>query len=76
MLLYEGKAKRIYETDDPDVVRVVYKDEATAFNAEKKANIAGKGRLNNTITAILFEQLHKAGIENHFMDHPHNQSCR
>lgn len=68
MLLYEGKAKRIYETDDPDVVRVVYKDEATAFNAEKKANIAGKGRLNNTITAILFEQLHKAGIENHFME--------
>ncbi|HET7522340.1 MAG TPA: phosphoribosylaminoimidazolesuccinocarboxamide synthase, partial [Bacillales bacterium] len=60
MLLYEGKAKRVYETDDPNVVRVEYKDEATAFNAEKKAEIVGKGRLNNTITAIIFEKLHKA----------------
>lgn len=68
MMIYEGKAKRIYETDDANVVRVEYKDEATAFNAEKKANIAGKGQLNNTITSFLFEKLHDAGVDNHFVE--------
>lgn len=66
--LYEGKAKRIYETDDANVVRVEYKDEATAYNAQKKANIAGKGQLNNEITSLLFEKLRKAGIDNHFIE--------
>lgn len=68
MMLYEGKAKRIYETEDANVVRVEYKDEATAFNAVKKANIAGKGLLNNTITSFLFEKLHDAGVDNHFIE--------
>lgn len=68
MMLYEGKAKRIYETEDAGIVRVEYKDEATAFNAEKKANIAGKGELNNTITSFIFEKLHEAGVDNHFVE--------
>ncbi|HEU5139474.1 MAG TPA: phosphoribosylaminoimidazolesuccinocarboxamide synthase [Bacillales bacterium] len=67
-LLYEGKAKRIYETSDSDIVRVAYKDEATAFNAVKKANIAGKGQLNNAITSFLFEKLQDAGVDSHFIE--------
>ncbi|TLS34968.1 phosphoribosylaminoimidazolesuccinocarboxamide synthase [Pseudalkalibacillus caeni] len=66
-LLYEGKAKKIYSTDDQEIVWVEYKDSATAFNGEKKATIAGKGRLNNEITSLLFEKLTKAGVENHFI---------
>jgi len=68
MMLYEGKAKRIYETEDAGIVRVEYKDEATAFNAEKKANITGKGQLNNTITSFIFKKLHEAGVDNHFVE--------
>ncbi|MCM3125144.1 phosphoribosylaminoimidazolesuccinocarboxamide synthase [Mesobacillus sp. AQ2] len=67
-LLYEGKAKRIYATDQEDVVRVQYKDSATAFNGEKKAEIVGKGRLNNEITSLLFSKLGKAGIQSHFIE--------
>lgn len=67
-LLYEGKAKRIYQTEAPDVVWVEYKDEATAFNAEKKANITGKGRLNNAITSLLFTMLKQEGVPNHFIE--------
>ncbi len=67
-LLYEGKAKRIYATDDENIVWVEYKDDATAFNGEKKAQISGKGRLNNQITTLLFEKLAQAGIENHFVE--------
>ncbi|WP_210367242.1 phosphoribosylaminoimidazolesuccinocarboxamide synthase [Bacillus sp. REN3] len=66
-LLYEGKAKRIYATDDAAVVRVQYKDSATAFNGEKKAEIVGKGRLNNEITSLLFLKLAEAGIKSHFI---------
>lgn len=66
-LLYEGKAKRIYSTEDENVVLVEYKDSATAFNGEKKAEISGKGRLNNAITSLLFEKLHEQGIETHFI---------
>ncbi|WP_349409290.1 phosphoribosylaminoimidazolesuccinocarboxamide synthase [Pseudalkalibacillus sp. SCS-8] len=66
-LLYEGKAKRIYETDTPEVVWIEYKDEATAFNGEKKSTIAGKGKLNNEISALLFEKLRENGIESHFI---------
>ncbi len=66
-LLYEGKAKKIYSTDDENVVLVQYKDSATAFNGEKKANIIGKGRLNNEITSLLFLKLHEQGIETHFI---------
>lgn len=66
-LLYEGKAKRIYSTDDENVVLVEYKDSATAFNGVKKAEITGKGRLNNEITSLLFLKLKEQGIESHFL---------
>ncbi|WP_377891747.1 phosphoribosylaminoimidazolesuccinocarboxamide synthase [Alkalihalobacillus sp. R86527] len=67
-MLYEGKAKKIYATEDPEVVHVEYKDSATAFNGEKKATITGKGRLNNEITSLLFDHLKEAGIESHFIE--------
>lgn len=66
-LLYEGKAKRLYATDEQGILWVEYKDSATAFNGEKKADIAGKGKLNNKITSLLFEKLKEAGIESHFV---------
>lgn len=65
--LYEGKAKRIFATDDQDIVWVEYKNSATAGNGAKKAEFAGKGRLNNLITSIIFEKLTAAGIPNHFI---------
>jgi phosphoribosylaminoimidazole-succinocarboxamide synthase len=66
-LLYEGKAKKIYRTSEPDQYWVEYKDDATAFNGEKKGTIAGKGMLNNRITAIFFSMLKEHGIDNHFV---------
>lgn len=66
--LYEGKAKRIYRTDNPDVYQVEYKDDATAFNGEKRATIMGKGELNNRITSIFFRMLKEKGIDNHFIE--------
>ena len=66
-LLYEGKAKRIYQTEDENIFWVEYKDDATAFNGEKKASIQGKGVLNNAITSLIFEKLTEAGVENHFI---------
>ena len=66
-LLYEGKAKQIYATDDPRIVLIQYKDSATAFNGEKKAIIEGKGRLNNEITSLLFNWLSSEGLESHFI---------
>ena len=65
--LYEGKAKRIYETQDPEVYLIEYKDDLTAFNAEKRSTIAGKGRLNNRISAYLFTYLKEKGIPSHFL---------
>ena len=67
-LLYEGKAKRVYRTENEYVLLVKYKDEATAFNAQKKAVIEGKGRLNNEISTILFTMLKKAGVDTHFIE--------
>lgn len=67
-LLYEGKAKQLFTTEDEDILFVSYKDSATAFNGEKKEEIAGKGILNNKITTILFEQLKKHGIDSHFVE--------
>jgi phosphoribosylaminoimidazole-succinocarboxamide synthase len=67
-LLYEGKAKRIFKTDDENTVLVKYKDSATAFNGVKKAEITGKGRLNNEITSLLFLKLKEQGIESHFIE--------
>jgi phosphoribosylaminoimidazole-succinocarboxamide synthase len=67
-LLYEGKAKRIYSTDQTQVLRVAYKDDATAFNGEKHAVLTGKGQLNNAISAIIFKMLRDAGVDNHFIE--------
>ena len=66
-LLYEGKAKRLYATEDENILFVEYKDSATAFNGEKKAEIAGKGNLNNRITTLIFEKLQANGIASHFV---------
>ncbi|WML35578.1 phosphoribosylaminoimidazolesuccinocarboxamide synthase [Clostridium sp. OS1-26] len=65
-MLYEGKAKKIYSTDDANKVIVYYKDDATAFNGEKKGQIEDKGTLNNAITSMLFELLEKNGVKSHF----------
>ena len=66
-LLYEGKAKRVYATDRPDLVAVEFKDDATAFNALKKAELAGKGELNCQISARLFEYLAARGVPTHYL---------
>jgi phosphoribosylaminoimidazole-succinocarboxamide synthase len=66
-LLYEGKAKRIFATDNEQIVLVEYKNSATAYNGQKKADITGKGRLNNEITSLLFLKLKEQGIESHFI---------
>ncbi len=65
--LYEGKAKQVFATDDPDLVVIHYKDDATAFNGEKKGQIEDKGILNNGISALLFEKLEEAGVPTHFI---------
>lgn len=66
-LLYEGKAKRVYATNQADLVAVEYKDDATAFNALKKAQLAGKGELNCRISALLFEHLAARGVPTHYL---------
>ena len=66
--LYEGKAKKVYATDDPNLVIVDYKDDATAFNGEKKGTIVGKGVINNKMTNYLMSQLEKAGVPTHFVE--------
>ncbi|MGB2706344.1 MAG: phosphoribosylaminoimidazolesuccinocarboxamide synthase [Candidatus Omnitrophota bacterium] len=66
-LIYEGKAKRVYETDDPDLLIQEFKDDATAFDATKRGTIQGKGVINNTISKILFELLGSKGVETHFV---------
>ena len=65
--LYEGKAKIVYQTQDPEKVVIYFKDEATAFNAQKKDVIEGKGILNNKISSIFFQILEKNGIPTHFV---------
>lgn len=67
-MMYEGKAKKIYATDKADEVIVYYKDDATAFNGEKKGQIEDKGIMNNAITSVLFEILEKAGVKTHFIE--------
>jgi len=66
-LLYEGKAKRMYATADPDELLMRYKDDATAFDGKKHAVIAGKGALNNAISAIFFGALDAAGVPTHYV---------
>lgn len=65
--LYEGKAKKVYATDDPKVVLVDYKDDATAFNGLKKGTILNKGVVNNKVTNFLMQMLEKEGIETHYI---------
>ena len=66
-MLYEGKAKKVYATDDENMVVIYYKDDATAFNGVKKGQIEDKGVLNNSITSSLFEMLEKKGVPTHFI---------
>jgi len=65
--LYEGKAKKIFATDKDDLVIIHYKDDATAFNGEKKGQIEDKGIMNNRIAAGLFELLGQSGVPTHFV---------
>lgn len=66
-LLYEGKAKKIYATGDPEILLVEFKDDATAFDAQKRGSIQNKGVINCAITSHLFQYLAAAGIPNHFI---------
>lgn len=66
--LYEGKAKIIYTTDDPAVLLTYFKDDATAFNAQKRGQIADKGKINCAISTYLFQQLEAAGVSTHWLE--------
>ncbi|MBE6845552.1 MAG: phosphoribosylaminoimidazolesuccinocarboxamide synthase [Ruminococcus sp.] len=66
--LYEGKAKKVYSTNNPDYVIVDYKDDATAFNGEKKGTISGKGVINNRMTNYMFKLLEKEGVPTHLVE--------
>ena len=66
--LYEGKAKKVFSTEDPNMVIVSYKDDATAFDGLKKGTIIGKGAVNNQMTNFLMRQLEKAGVPTHFVE--------
>lgn len=65
--LYEGKAKRLWETEDPNVLRMEFKNDATAFNGEKKAQFESKGRLNNTISNLIYGYLENEGVPTHLI---------
>ncbi len=65
--LYEGKAKKVFKTDDPEVLMVDYKDDATAFNGEKRGTIDAKGIINNKVTNHLMKMLEKEGVPTHFI---------
>ena len=66
--LYEGKAKKVFATENPDYCIVSYKDDATAFNGLKKGTILGKGAINNRVTNYLMKMLEKEGIPTHFVE--------
>lgn len=67
-LLYEGKAKKVYRTDDPRYYIIEYKDEATAFDGKKKGIIQGKGTINNKVSAVFFQLLEENGVPTHFVE--------
>ena len=77
-MMYEGKAKQVYATDDPDRVIIHYKDDATAFNGLKKDSIRNKGVLNNKITTIIFNELNRRGIATHWIEtlNDRDQLCK
>ena len=66
-MLYEGKAKQVFETENPDEVIVRFKDDATAFNAQKRGSVDLKGEMNNAITTLIFEYLNEKGMPTHFI---------
>ena len=66
--LYEGKAKKVFATEDPNLVIVAYKDDATAFNGLKKGTISGKGIINNQMSNLMMRRLEKAGVPTHFVE--------
>lgn len=66
--MYEGKAKKVFATDDPNLVIVDYKDDATAFNGLKKGSIAGKGVINNVMSNHMFQLLEQQGVPTHFVE--------
>ena len=66
--LYEGKAKKVFATEEPELLIVSYKDDATAFNGLKKGTIVGKGVINNRMSNLLMQRLEKAGILTHFVE--------
>ena len=66
--IYEGKAKKVFRTDDPERFIVEYKDDATAFNGQKKGTILGKGSINNRMTNLLMQMLEKHGVPTHFVE--------
>ena len=66
--LYEGKAKKVFATENPEVVIVDYKDDATAFNGEKKGTIVGKGVINNRMSNYIMKQLEKEGVPTHLVE--------
>ncbi len=74
--LYEGKAKILYATDDPEVLLADFKDDATAFNAQKRGSIIDKGKINCTISSQLFQQLEIYGIKTHYIDSPNPHQMR
>lgn len=67
-VIYTGKAKQVWSTSDPEVLRIVYLDQATALNGKKKDQIKGKGQINNEISTLVFEYLIKNGIKTHFVE--------
>ena len=77
-MLYEGKAKQVFRTDDPEKIIIRYTDAATAFNNIKKATIENKGVLNNAISTIIFNELHKDGVKSHYIAklNDSDQVCR
>ncbi|MDB9311501.1 phosphoribosylaminoimidazolesuccinocarboxamide synthase [Spirulina sp. CS-785/01] len=74
--LYEGKAKILYATDDPNILLTYFKDDATAFNAQKRGQIVGKGEVNCQVSAALFQYLEGKGIPTHYLDCPSPKEMR
>lgn len=71
--IYEGKAKQVYATQDPNLVIVYYKDDATAFNAQKRGTVADKGEMNNKISTLIFKYLIEKGIPTHYIETLNNR---
>lgn len=67
-MLYEGKAKKVFATEDPELLIVSYKDDATAFNGKKKGTISGKGAINNRVTNFMMQRLEEQGVPTHFVE--------